>query len=101
MSLNDKNALIAFILACVGLVVCSGWFIGNIAGVVLGIISLNFNKKGVAEKNPFKVFQRIAKPLAIAVIVLSAVLFVVYLITAIVSGVAAAAAALAESSAAA
>ena len=100
MSLNDKNALIAFILACVGLVVCGGWFIGNVAGVVLGIIALSFGKKGVAENNPFKVFQKIAKPVAIAVIILSAILFVVYLIIAIVQGVAIAAAAIAAESAA-
>ena len=93
LALNDKNALIAFILAVVGAVVCSGWFIGGVAGIVLAAISMKFNKKGQAGKNPFIIFQKIAKPVAIVVLILSIVLIVVWAIVGIVQLVAIAAAA--------
>ena len=91
---ESKNALIAFILAVVGFGFACAWIAG-IVGVVLGIVSLSFHKKidRPVEQQPFKVFEKIAKIVAIVDIILGAVLFVVALIVMIVGAVAAAAAA--------
>ena len=79
MTPNCKNALIAFILAVVGFGI--GWVygVGCIAGIVLGIISLSFLKKidGEVEKQPFRTFSKVAKPVAIVTIVWSAIWLVV------------------------
>ena len=63
---NTKGALVAFILACVSVCVAAGWFIGAIAAIVLAAISLK-KLKGLGEitQNPYRVFVKIAKPVAI------------------------------------
>ena len=92
---NLKNVLISFILAAAGFIVSAS----AIVTLILGIISLNFLKKvpGQVTKAPHKVFQKIAKPVAIVDIVLGIVITLAYLIWLIVwlimLGVAAAAAA--------
>lgn len=94
MQPNSKNALIAFILAVVGFGFAWSWYVA-IVGTILGIISLVFQKKiqGEVEQQPFKVFGKIAKILAIVDIIVGAVMFVVALIVTIVLAVGAAAAA--------
>ena len=79
---NLKNVLISFILAVAGFVVSAS----AIVTMVLGIISLNFLKKvpGQVTKAPHKVFQKIAKPVAIVDIVLGIVVTVVYIVLLIV-----------------
>ena len=97
MTPNCKNGLIAFILAVVGFGFGFGWFVGAVAGIVLGIVALVFLKKleGEVEKQPFRTFVKIAKPLAIVDIILGAVMIVVWVlvlvIPLIVAGLAAAA----------
>ena len=85
---NLKNVLISFILAAAGFLVSAS----AIVTLILGIISLNFLKKvpGQVTKAPHKVFQKIAKPVAIVDIVVGAVMFVVYLVYFILAIVAAA-----------
>ena len=94
MQPNSKNALIAFILAVVGFGFAWSWYVA-IVGTILGIISLVFQKKiqGEVEQQPFKVFGKIAKILAIVDIIVGAVMFVVALIVTIVLAIGAAAAA--------
>ena len=94
MQPNSKNALIAFILSVVGFGFAWSWYVA-IVGVILGIISLVFQKKiqGEVEQQPFKVFGKIAKILAIVDIIVGAIMFVVALIVTIVIAVGAAAAA--------
>ena len=94
MQPNSKNALVAFILAVIGFGFSCGW-LAAIVGMILGIVSLSFQKKiqGEVEQQPFRVFGKIAKIVAIVDIILGAVLFVVALIVTIVTAVAAAAAA--------
>ena len=91
---ESKNALIAFILSVVGFGFAWGWF-AAIVGTVLGIISMVFLKKidREVEQQPFRVFSKIAKILAIVDIIVGAVMFVVALIVTIVGAVLAAAAA--------
>ncbi|HNX15850.1 MAG TPA: hypothetical protein PKO28_00530 [Bacilli bacterium] len=85
MSPNDKNALVSFILALVGLFLCET-FIGPI---VLGIISLSLNKKSNGgNKKPFTVFAKIAKPVAIIDIILGPIALII-IIASIVAFVAA------------
>ena len=94
MQPNSKNALIAFILSVVGFGFAWSWYVA-IVGVILGIISFAFQKKiqGEVEQQPFKVFGRIAKILALVDIIVGAIMFVVALIVTIVLAVGAAAAA--------
>lgn len=95
MTPNCKNALIAFIMAVVGLCFGAGWFVGGVVGLVGGILALSFLKKidGEVEKQPFKVFSKIAKPVAIVAIILSACMLLFWLIYTIVIVAAAVAAA--------
>ena len=81
LSENNKYSLITFIIACVGLLLCHGWFIGKIrngnyadcvswllAGIacaVLGIIANSRLKNLNADKQPFKTFDKFSKPIAI------------------------------------
>ena len=90
MQPNSKAALVSFILAVVGFGVSFAW-LAAIAGIVLGAISLHFNKKNQpeTEQQPFRVFAKIAKPVAIVDIILGAVMFVVYLVILIVTALAA------------
>ena len=101
MTPNCKNALMAFIFAVVGLAFSWGWFIGSVAGLVLGILSVVFLKKveGEVEKQPFRTFSKIAKPLGIVAIILSACGLLFWLIYTIVIVALAAAAAAAEAAA--
>ena len=91
----NKFSLITFILSVVGFVVCWGWIIGGIAGIVLGIIALKRLPNSNPNKKPYTIFDKISKPLAIVSIIAGAIMTVVwciYLIIAIVAGIAAAAA---------
>ena len=80
---NLKNVLISFILAVAGFVVSAS----AIVTMILGIVALNFLKKvpGQVTKAPHKVFQKIAKPVAIVDIVVGIVVTVAYIIWAIVA----------------
>ena len=80
MTPQTKSALTAF-----------AWLF-SVAGIVLGCISLNKLKENDPEtdKQPFKTFGRVAKPVAIVDIVVGAVMFVVYLVYFILAIVAAA-----------
>lgn len=93
MSENNKFSLITFILSCVGFVVGSMWIIGGIAGIILGVIALKRLPNSKPDRNPFKVFDKVSKPVAIVDIVFGAIMIVVYtiiLISAIVAAIAAA-----------
>ena len=91
---ESKNALIAFILSVVGFGFAWSWYVA-IVGVVLGIVALAFHKKidREVEQQPFRVFGKIAKIVAVVDIIVGAIMFVVALIVTIVTLVAAAAAA--------
>ena len=91
MTPQTKSALTAFILACIGFIMGFAWLF-SVAGIVLGCISLNKLKENDPEtdKQPFKTFGRVAKPVAIVDIVVGAVMFVVYLVYFILAIVAAA-----------
>ena len=86
MAQNSKFALIAFILAVVGFTFAWGWFATSWIGIGLGIASLILLKKNQpeTEQQPFKTFARIAKPVAIADIIIGAVMFVVAIIVSVV-----------------
>ena len=94
MSEQSKNALIAFILAVVGAGFAFAWYAAIVA-VPLGIVSLACGKKNDPEtdEQPFKTFAKIAKPVAIAEIIVGAVMFVVAILVLIITTAAAAAAA--------
>lgn len=82
---KNKTALIAFILACVGVAVCSGWIIGGIAGIILGVLAIKkANASADVTQNPYKVFNKIAKIVGIVLVILSAILIVIWLIWTIV-----------------
>ena len=85
---ESKNALIAFILSVVGFWFACGWYVA-IVGVVLGIVALAFHKKidREVEQQPFRVFGKIAKIVAIVDIILGAVVFVVMIIVSIILAV--------------
>ena len=96
MAESDKFVLISFILAVVAIAVCSGWFVGAVAGLILSIIALGRNGKAIssqATRNPFKVFARLVKPLGIVGLILSILSLIGWTIWAIVAIVAAIAAA--------
>lgn len=76
----SKFSLITFILACVGLAVCGGWIVGGIACTVLGSISLGRVKKCNAQKQPFRTFERVAKPVAIVDIILGIIVAIAYFV---------------------
>ena len=86
MAQNSKFALIGFILAVVGFTFAWGWFATSWIGIGLGIASLILLKKNQpeTEQQPFKTFARIAKPVAIADIIIGAVMFVVAIIVSVV-----------------
>lgn len=84
---NCKAALGAFIASVVGLGL-SAIFIGLIGGI-LGISFLK-KIKGEPEKQPFKVFAKIAKPVSIVTIILSIAMFVfwfLYILLVVILGV--------------
>lgn len=88
MPAENKCALIGFILSIVGFEISWGWFIGGIAAIVLGIVTLNQLKGAVTcEQKPFSVFKKIAKPFAIVDIVLGAFFIIMWIII-VASGVA-------------
>ena len=92
MSEQSKSALISFILAVVGATFAFGWWMGIVA-VPLGIVSLSFLKKNDPEtqEQPFMTFAKVARPVAIAAIIVGAIMFVIALIVTIVTAAAAAA----------
>ena len=88
---NCKNALSAFIAAIIALVLSSFGI-----GFIPGIISLSFLKKihGEPERQPFRAFAKIAKPVSIVSIILSVVMllfWIIYIIVFVIVGVGAAA----------
>ena len=89
--MNDacKYVLISFILALVGLTVCPMWFLGGIACAVLGVIVLIRSQTFAADKQPFRTFGKIAKPVAIVDIVFGIISTIAYFIAFIISIVAA------------
>ncbi len=97
MTPNCKNALAAFIASVVGVCFSAGWFIGAIIGIVGGALGLSFLKKieGEVEKQPFRTFGKIAKPVSIVSLILgilSLIGWFIWLIVVIVAAVAAASA---------
>lgn len=92
---GNRAALIAFIFAAVSLSVAAGvsfiygsqdWiqylvaFIISLLCLPLPIIGLGFGKKGKnADKNPFKVFGKIAKPVNIVCLIVIALNVLIYL----------------------
>ena len=81
LSENNKYSLVTFIIACIGLLLCHGWFandlrtggygscvwwiiIGTACGV-LGIIALGRSKKLNADKQPFKAFDKVSRIVSI------------------------------------
>ena len=92
-----KNALISFILAAAGIILCET----GIGMLILGIVSLALQKKikGKVEKKPHAVFLKIAKPVAIVDIILGALILVglfIWLVVWLIMLAVAAAAAAAE-----
>lgn len=81
---TSKNALIAFILALVAL--CLGWEpFASVVGIVLSAIALKQAKIGAnTTKKPFNVFVKIAKPVAIVMLIASIIMTVVWAIYGIV-----------------
>lgn len=69
---NLKNVLVSFIVSVAGWVF--SW--SGIVLMICGIVGLNFLKKvpGQVTKAPHKVFQKIAKPVAIVDIILGALI---------------------------
>jgi uncharacterized membrane protein len=95
MTPNSKNALAAFIASVVGVCFSAGWFIGAIIGIVGGALGLSWLKKinGEVEKQPFRTFGKIAKPVSIVSLILgilSLIGWFIWLIVVIVAAVAAA-----------
>ena len=91
MKPESKNALISFILSAVGLCFAFASY-ASIVGCILGIIALVFHKKidKEVEQQPFRVFGKIAKIVAIVDIICGAISFLVWIIVAIVLAVIAA-----------
>ena len=93
---QNKYSLVTFILACVGVVVCWGWIIGGIAGIILGAMALKRVPNCKSEQNPYRVFNKISKPVAIVDIIagiICTILYTIFFILWIVGAVVAAAAA--------
>ncbi|MCQ2798031.1 MAG: hypothetical protein MJ241_06270 [Bacilli bacterium] len=90
---DTKPALLAFIFAIIGATLI--WIpFANIAGIVFAFIALK-KAKGAAntQTNPFKVFVKIAKPLAIVGIIagfIMAVVWVLWFFLVVVAGILAA-----------
>ena len=92
---KSKYSLITFIIACIGLTLCHGWFIGDIrnggygqcvswvlvgiACAVLGIIACGRLKNLNAEKQPFKMFDKFSKPVAIVDVPLGFTVAVIFI----------------------
>lgn len=90
----NKFSLVTFILACVGLIVCSGWIIGGVAAIVLGAMSLKRLPNSNPNRQPFRTFDKVSKPVGIVDIILgviSVVAWTIYLIVVIVAAIVAAA----------
>ena len=86
MTPNCKNALAAFIASVVGVCFAAGWFVGAIIGIVGGILGLSWLKKinGEVEKQPFRTFSKIAKPVSIVSLILGILSMIGWLIWAII-----------------
>ena len=77
----NKTSLVAFILGIVGATVWSCWIIGAIASIILGVIAIKkANASADVQKNPYKVFNKIAKILGIVSIIVGAIFVVVWLL---------------------
>ena len=83
---QSSAALTSFILAMIGFVVSFAWLFA-IAGIILGAISLKKGKGNnpETEQQPFRVFGRIAKPVAIVDIILGIGMFILYLVLFIIA----------------
>lgn|GEM_PF-3207403 len=93
---QNKYSLVTFILAVVGFVVCWGWIIGGIAGIILGAMALKRVPNCKSEQSPYRVFNKISKPVAIVDIIagiVCTILYTIFFILWIVAAIAAAAAA--------
>ena len=60
----NKFSLITFIMALVGLAVCFAP-VGSVAGVILGALSAKRLKVSNPDRNPFKVFDKVSKPVSL------------------------------------
>ena len=69
----SEYSLITFILVCIGFLVCSGWIVGGVACLVLGVISLMRCKNCAAVKEPYKTFDKVSFIVAIVDIVLGGI----------------------------
>ena len=77
---QNKYSLVTFILACVGVVVCWGWIVGGIAGIILGAMALKRLPNCKSEQNPYRIFNKISKPVAIVDIVAGIICTIIYTI---------------------
>ena len=99
---GNKAALTAFILCVVALVLCSAWWIGCIASIVLVLIARGkLAAAEAANKQPNITFYRIAKIAWWIILILAILAFIGWLVAFIVAIAAAIAAAAAEAGAAA
>ena len=82
---ESKYSLITFILTCAAVAVCYGWIVGGVACGVLGIICLQrLNGRALPNKQPYRTFDQISKPVSIANIVIGFVVALAYTIKLIV-----------------
>ena len=93
----NKFSLITFILALVGLAVCYAP-VGSLAGIILGAMASKRLKVSNPDKNPFKVFDKVSKPVGLVDLIVGIVAtvgwtiyFAVLAILAIIAAVGAAA----------
>ena len=77
---QNKYSLVTFILACVGVVVCWGWIVGGIAGIILGAMALKRLPNCKSEQNPYRIFNKISKPVAIVDIIAGIICTIIYTI---------------------
>lgn len=82
---NDRDALAPFIISLIGSFGCI-----PVVSIVLGIVAMNLLKKnGEAHRNPWRVFNRISKPVAIVDIAVGAVVTVCSIVSIVLTIIAA------------
>ena len=83
----NQQALTAFITSIIGFAFMSS-IVLCVPGLVLGIISMAFNKRGIdAKGRPYHFFIKFSRPVSIVTIVLSAVMIFAISVTLTVLGI--------------